>query len=113
MILNIGLLILVFTAQKKKLSPWLAGLSFGLVKGVIYGVVTRHVIFALVMGLIFAGLATAFAYLLRRVDRREAAAAPEIPTYAAGGSDKVTFRWEYIPLVILLLLLIGGEMLLR
>lgn len=113
MLLNIGLLILVFAAQKKKLSPWLAGFAFGAVKGAIYAVVTRHIVFALVMGLIFAGLTTLFAHLLRRADRRETAAAPDTPAYTVGGSDKMTFRWEYIPITILLLIIVGGEMLLR
>lgn len=68
---------------------------------------------ALVLGLLFAGLSCGFVYFLKRVDRREDAERPEIPTYSAAGSDNAKFKWEYIPLVILLLLLVGGEILLR
>ncbi len=113
MVLNIALLFLVFGAEKKKISPYTAALAFGIIKGVIYAVFSRNLVFALVMGVIFAGLAAAFVYFLKRIDRREEKERPDVPAYSTAGPDTIKFKWEYIPLVALLLLIIGGEILPR
>ncbi len=112
MLLNIGLLILLVGAEKKKISPYAAAVLFGIVKAVIYGVISKSVVGPLVLGVIYAGLAAACIYFMKRLDKREDAVQPQIPIYRALSSDTVTFRWEYIPLSILLLLIVGGEMLL-
>jgi 4-hydroxybenzoate polyprenyltransferase len=113
MLLNIALLFLVFGAKKKKISPYIAALLLGAIKGVIYAVFARSILWAVIMAVIYAGLAAAFVYFLNRVDRREDRERPEVPTYSSAGSDTIKFKWEYIPLVILLLLIVGGEILLR
>ena len=64
------------------------------------------------MGVIYAGLATGFVFFLKRIDRRENSERPEVPDYKLAGSETIKFKWEYIPVVILLLLIIGGEILL-
>jgi hypothetical protein len=109
MVLNLALLFLVFTAEKKKLKPYVAAGLFGLVKAIIYVVFSGQWLLAVAIGATLGGLVSAFVYLLRRLDRREAGEQPGVPTYRAGGSDKMTFRWEYIPIVVLLLLIVGGE----
>jgi len=113
MILNIVLLILVFGAEKKKTKPYAAALLLGGIKAAIYGIFTRDVVLAVFMGCLWAGLASAFVFFLKRLDRRDAAAREDVPSYRASGSEKLTFKWEYIPLVALLFLLIGGEAFLR
>jgi hypothetical protein len=112
-VLNIALLILVFGAEKKKISPYTAALALGVIKGVIYAVFSHSLVIALVMGVIFAAMSAGFVYFLKRVDRREEGERPEVPTYTSAGSDTIKFKWEYIPLVILLVLIVGGEMLLQ
>lgn len=113
MLLNIALLFLVFGAEKKKFSPYAAAMMLGLIKGIMYLMFTRNIVFAVGMGLIYAGLAASFVLFLKRIDRHEASERPEIPTYGVAGSERIKFKWEYIPLTIVFLLLIGGEILLR
>jgi len=112
MILNIALLLLVFGAQKKKINPYVAALLLGVIKAVIYAVFAGSILLAVAMGVIYAGLTSAFVYFLTRLDKREDSERPEVPTYRSPGSQTMKFKWEYIPLVILLLLIIGGDMIL-
>ena len=112
MLLNVVLLFLVFGAEKKKFSPYLAALLLGAIKAAIYALVTRTIIGPVIMGIIYAGLAAAFVFFLRRIDRRENLEKPVVPTYGLAGTQTIKFKWEYIPLVVLLLLIIGGEILL-
>ena len=113
MLVNIALLLFVFGASKKKKSPYVAALILGAIKAAIYAVFARNLVLALVMGCIFGGLAAAFVYFMKRLDRREDSEREEVPTYRSPGSETMKFKWEYIPLVILLLLIVGGELLLR
>jgi hypothetical protein len=109
MIWNIALLFLVFGAERKKISPYAAAALFGGVKGGLVLLVTRSLMAAVIVAAFYALLASAFVFFLQRVNRREAKEQPDVPKYSTTGSDKMTFRWEYIPLVILLLAIIGGE----
>lgn len=113
MLLNLALLLLLFGAEKKKISPYVAALAFGLIKGVITMIFSGSIVAAVIVAALFAGLAAAFVYFLKRIDRREDLERPEVPTYGSPGNDTVKFKWEYIPLVVLLLLIVGGDMLLR
>ena len=113
MIWNIALLIFVFTAEKKKKSPYLAAGIFGVVKFALYAMFSRNLVVAVLMGALFAGLTAGFVYFLRRLDRREDAERDDTPSYRSPGAEKMKFRWEYFPLVVLLMLIIGGEILLR
>lgn len=113
MALNVVLLLLVFGAAKKKINPYAAASLLGVVKFGLYAVFSGTVAGPLVVGIIYAGLAVAFVYFLQRIDRREDKERPDVPVYTSAGADRVTFKWEYIPLVILLMLIIGGEILLR
>lgn len=112
MILNIVLLFLVFGAEKKKINPYAAALIFGAIKGVLVAVFAQAYIAALVVAAFYAGLVAAFVYFLKRVDRRDEKGQSDEPDYSPGESDKMTFRWEYVPLVVLLLAIIGGEFIL-
>ncbi len=112
MILNIALVVLLFGAAKKRLTPYGAAALLGAIKGGIYAVFSKNYVFALIMGLLFFALASGFVFLLARIDRRDEESRPDVPSYTAGGSDKIRLRWEYFPLVVLLLLIVGGEMLL-
>ena len=113
MVLNIVLLFLVFGAEKKKISPYIAVVALGLIKFALYAVFSQTIVVPLILGTIYAGLAAAFVYFLKRLDRREDSDRPDVPTYTSPGSERIKFQWEYIPLVILLLLIVGGEILLR
>lgn len=109
MILNIVLLFLVFGAAKKKFSPYVAALLLGLVKAAIYALVTRTVVGPVLIGIIYGGLAAGFVFFLNRIDRRENSERPDVPTYGLAGSQTIRFKWEYIPLVVFLMLIVGGE----
>jgi len=52
MLLNVVLLFLVFGAEKKKFSPYLAALLLGAIKAAIYALVTRTIIGPVIMGII-------------------------------------------------------------
>lgn len=112
MIINILLLILVFGAKKKKISPYIAASLLGIIKGVIYLVFTQNIILSVIMGGIYAGLSVVFVYFLTRLDQREDRERPAVPTYKSAGSETLKFKWEYIPLAVVLVLIIGGEMIL-
>jgi disulfide bond formation protein DsbB len=111
MVANIVLLVLVFGAKKQKMNLYLAAVILGGVKAGIYFAVTRNIVLSIMMGCIFAGLASAFAYLLKRLDRKNPKDEPKEVTYGTPGTEKVVFRWEYFPLSAILILLIGGELL--
>lgn len=111
-LINILLLFFVFGAQRKKMNAYWAALLLGLIKAVIYLIFTRQLLVAAVMGITFAGLTAALVYFLKRLDQRDAATKEAVPVYRSAGSEKMTFRWEYLPLVVLMLLIIGGEVLL-
>ncbi len=113
MVLNILLLFLVFGAKKKKASPYIAAVALGLIKFAVYAAFSQSILGPLILGTIYAGLAAAFVYFLIRLDRREDSERPDVPAYTLASSDRMKFRWEYIPLVVLLLLIIGGEILLK
>lgn len=110
MLINIVLLILVFGAKKKKISPYIAASLLGVIKGGLYLVFSQNIALAVIMGGIYGGLATVFVYFLTRLDQREDRERPAIPTYKSAGSQTASFKWEYIPLVVVLVLIIGGEM---
>jgi Ca2+/Na+ antiporter len=108
MIINILLLVLVFGAEKKKVSPYLAALLLGAIKAAIYLIFFHQIAGALITGAVYAALAAGFVYFLKRIDRRENNERPEVPEYQSPGSETIKFKWEYIPLVVLLLLIVAG-----
>jgi hypothetical protein len=116
MLANIILLVVVFGATKWKKQPYLGALIFALVKGGLYFAVPLQSLplWACMLNgaigfLLFGSLAAGFVYFLRRLDRGET---KEV-SYSTRGSDRVTFKWEYLPLVALLLAIIFGEMLIN
>jgi hypothetical protein len=109
MILNFVLLALVFSAEKKKISPYGAAFLFGALKAVIYAVFTRNLVWASTVGVAYGVMAVGFVYFLKRIDRKEDSERPEVPTYTSAGSDTMKLKWEYAPLVLFFVLIVGGE----
>lgn len=107
MLLNIVLLFLVFGATKKKMNPYAAAAILGAVKGVLYFVGTGSVVAAVLGFSLFGAMAAGLVYFLACLDKKEASEEP-YPTY--GTRKKGAFKWEYIPLSVIVLFLIGGEM---
>jgi hypothetical protein len=112
MILNMVLLALVFSSEKKKINPYVSALLLGVIKAVIYIFVSKNILGSVLMGGIYALLAVGFVFFLKRLNKREDSEKPDVPVYRTAGTSKGKFKWEYIPLVVLLLLIIGGEYLL-
>ncbi len=112
MLLNIALLLLVFGASRKRISPYGAAALFGIIKAAIYAVFSQNYVLSATMGTIYFLLAAGFVYFLSRIDRQESKEAPEVPSYSTSSANAIKLRWEYAPLAILLLLIIGGELLL-
>lgn len=112
MLLNILLLLLVFGAKKKRVSPYLAAGFLGAIKFGLYAVLAKNLPGAVVMGGLFGGMAAALVYFLGGLERRENLERPEVPVYRAAGSERIRFRWEYGPLAVLVILMVWGEMLL-
>lgn len=113
MVLNIALLFLVFGLTRWKKYPYLGALVFGLVKGALYfAVPLAHLpwwvcaVNGLIGFLVFTALGAGLVLFLRRLDRGE----PKEVTYSVGAADRVTFRWEYLPLTAILLVVLFGEM---
>jgi hypothetical protein len=114
MLANIILLVVVFGATRWKKQPYLGALVFALVKGGLYFAVALRTLplwacflNAAIGCFLFGGLAAALVYFLRRLDRYE----PTEVSYSTLGSERVAFKWEYLPLVAIVLAIIFGEML--
>ena len=110
MLLNLILLVLVFGAAKKKISPYSAAVLLGVIEAVIHFITSRNVAGALIQFGVYTTLAAGLVYFLARLDRKPAAGAA-YPT--PGTADKVSFQWEYIPLAALVLFLVFGETVIR
>lgn len=106
MLINLALLVFVFGATKKKFNPYAAAAILGAAKGVLYFIGSKSVISALVGFVVFSGLAAGLVYFLARLDKKEATEDP-YPRY--GTWKKTAFKWEYIPLSVIVLFLIFGE----
>jgi hypothetical protein len=111
MIINIILLCALFGAKKKTKNPYAPAILLGLIKAGIYLVLSKNILFSLIMGGSFAVFASAFVYFLKRLAQPKAGETAK-PVRVRSADDKMEFQWEYIPLTILLLILIGGEWLL-
>jgi len=103
MLLNIILLFLVFGVTKTKINPYVSAAILGIIKGVILYFLTQSMLYAIVSFIISGGLAAGFVYFLLRLDKREVTEDP-YPKY--GTRKKGPFKWEYIPLCVILFLLI-------
>lgn len=102
MLLNLVLLGVLF-ATAKKLNQYLAAAAFGVCKGVLVLLVFRQGANAILSAAIYAVMAGLFVFFMKRLDRY----GPETPDYARSGPPpKRPFKWEYIPLSALMLLLI-------
>lgn len=113
MLINIALIVIVFAATKRKVSPYWAAVLLGGIKGAIYATFTKDFILAAIMSVIFFLLAAGIVYFLSRLDRHDAKERPDVPSYSTTSTNAMKLRWEYVPLAVLMLLIIGGEMLLR
>jgi hypothetical protein len=112
MAINILLLFLVFGATRWKKHPYAGAITLGLIKGALYVFVALDQVplwAAALNGLIglvvFGGLAAGMVNLIGRLDRYE----PKEVRYLTPGAERPVFKWEYLPLTAILLLLILGE----
>ncbi len=111
MLINFLLVFLLFAAAKKKYSPYVSAVILGLIKGALYyfgG--DRNVTLALTGFALFTVLAAGLVFFLARVDKKEVTEEP-YPKY--GGKKKVVFKWEFIPLFAIFILLIMGDLFVR
>lgn len=114
MLINILLLVLVFGATRWRKQPYAGALVIAMIKGALYAIAASAagavwwgvVVNALIGFILFGGLAAGMVFLFRRLDQRE----PITSNYSTRGSDRMTFRWEYVPLAAIVLILIFGEM---
>jgi hypothetical protein len=111
MLLNLILLVVLFGTQKKKWNPYVAALVLGLIKFAIYLIVSKNLLWAVIVGSGFAALGSAMVYFLKRLDKSEDQDANAAPVYKPLDSQTIKFRWEYIPLVVAVLAILLGEML--
>jgi hypothetical protein len=109
---NVLILLVVFGVSRWKKFPYLGALLLGLVKGGLYFVVPLQTLplwACLLNGaigfVVFGGLGFGLLYLVRRLDRGE----PQEVRYTVGGADRVSFKWEYIPLTAIVVVLVFGE----
>jgi hypothetical protein len=111
MIINIILLCALFGAKKKTKNPYIPAILLGVIKAALYLFFSEKILPSLIIGGAFAVFASAFVYFLKRLDQPKAGETTK-PLRVRSADDKMEFQWEYIPLTILLLILIGGEWLL-
>jgi heme/copper-type cytochrome/quinol oxidase subunit 2 len=112
MLLNIILIFVVFGLTRWKKYPYAGAVVLGLLKSAHY-LLALYATFPLWVALlnsviaftVFAALAAGMVYFLRRLDRGES----KPVTYTAGGNDRMVFKWEYIPLAVIVVLMIFGE----
>jgi Ca2+/Na+ antiporter len=106
MVVNILLLFFVLGAAKKKLNPHVSAAIFGAIKGTIYFLVTKSVIVSLIVFVIFYGLIAGLIFFFGKLDKKE-----EIkdPNSMYSSAPKESFKWEYIPITIFVILIIFGE----
>ncbi len=120
MILNgaLNLMLLFFAVVALKKRPYLAAVLFAAVKAVLSFFLTRNLAeqmelsttgrigVAIVVGCICGAIATAFMYFFARMSRPRNPSEEDVPSYSVGSSEKMSFRWESIPLIFLLLVLL-------
>lgn len=106
MLINLVLLFLVFGASKKKLNVYAAAGILGLIKGILYFVVSRSLFSATLGFVAFAGMGVALFVMLARIDKKEGKEEPYSP-YSS--RKKMKFRWEYVVLSVIVFLMIFGE----
>jgi hypothetical protein len=109
MVINIALILLLLGSGKMKLRPYLAAIVLGLIRAVITYLLTHNTETAVISGVMYIVLGFAVVYFFQAVLRSDAAAGPVPANYTAAGTQTVKFKWQYIPLVVSLLLLLLGE----
>jgi hypothetical protein len=114
--LNLLLLFFVTVALKKR--PYVAAALFALVKATLSFFLSKDLVaqmqlsttgrigIAVIVGCICGVIAMAFMYFFTRMSRPRNPTEESVPLYSVGSSEKMTFRWESIPLVGLLLVLL-------
>jgi Ca2+/Na+ antiporter len=104
--INLVLLILAFGAQRKIKNPYIPALVLGLVKFGLYFVLTHQLSVALGSAAIVTVILLAFVFFLGRLDRKGREEMGDIPDYDNRNPTPKSFKWEYIPLSLLLVLLL-------
>lgn len=114
-VLNLVLLFAVLVAVKNK--PYVGALLFAAVKTVLHYFLFKEAAtsmelstraqlgISVLVGCLYAAVASAFVYFVSRLTKPKISE-EESPRYAVGASERMTFRWESIPLIALVLLLL-------
>ena len=110
MLVNFVLLLLVFGSSKWKKGSYIPAAVIGAIKGAIYLVLARSMLWAVVMATVFFAMAAGMIYFLGRLEKK-AEEQPAFTKYALS-RPKQKMQWEYGPLVVLILLILFGELLL-
>ena len=106
MIVNFLLLVFAFGAAKKKMSPYAAAAIFGAVKAVFYFIGSKSVAVSLIAFILFAALVAGLIFFFRKLDEKEVV---EDPKDLYSSNPKAKFKWEYIPITVLILAIMFGE----
>jgi len=109
MIINIALILLLLGAGKSKMRPYLAAVVLGLARAVIDYLQTHNTQTAVISGVMYVVLGFAVVYFFQAVLRSDAADGPVPANYTAAGTQTGKFKWQYIPLVVFLVLLLLGD----
>lgn len=115
MLPNLLLLFLVFGVCRWRRHPYFGAWLLAVIKGGLYFVAPLDTlplgacVLNSVLGFaIFGTLGFGLVYFLRRLDRNEAKDLG--PRYPTPGTDKTAFQWEYLPLSVIILTVIFGEL---
>jgi heme/copper-type cytochrome/quinol oxidase subunit 2 len=104
--INFLLVAFLLGAYKKKLHPYVGAGILGVIKGVLYAMGSGSVVVACLAMVVFAGLAAAMVYFLARVGKKEDT---EEHFSKYGYIKKGRFKWETIPLCLVVFLVVFGE----
>lgn len=106
---NLALLIVLFSIKQIKRRPYLAVLVLVAVKTIVISFIYKE--FTTILGLtaFYAVCGAAAVYCLERLDRVEAAEKEANSNLESPAAQKTKFRWEYIPLTLLVAALLVAE----
>ena len=114
----LNLLLLFFTTVALKKRPYLAAALFAVIKAALSFFLSKdlasqmqlsltgRIVVAIIVGCICGAIAMAFMYFFTRMSKSRDTTEESAPSYSVGSAEKMSFRWESIPLVALLLVLL-------
>ena len=106
---NLALLIVLLSIKQIKRRPYLAVLVLVAVKTMIISFIYKELTTILGLAAVYALMGAAAVYCLERLDRAEAAEKEANSNLESLKAPKTKFRWEYVPLTILVAALLLAE----